>query len=99
MWQIINVVLFYRFTDIENNYRSDGNPDDAQPTDNLLYSSSQHQSNDSPNISNRSPLQLRQASPFPLESTNSRRMHYVNPQERLRSSGKLKKKTFKIDFN
>lgn len=50
----------------------------------------QHQQNsaDSPNtVSNRSPLQLRQASPFPMESTNSRRIHYVNPQERLRSSG------------
>lgn len=79
----------FSFLDIENNYRSDGNPDDAQPTDNLLYSSSQQQNNDSPNINNRSPLQLRQASPFPLESTNSRRMHYVNPQERLRSSGKF----------
>lgn len=44
---------------------------------------------ESPNaVSNRSPLQLRQSSPFPMESTNSRRIHYVNPQERLRSSGK-----------
>lgn len=41
------------------------------------------------NVNNRSPLQLRQSSPFPMESTNSRRIHYVNPQERLRSSGKF----------
>lgn len=33
----------------------------------------------------RSPLQLRQASPFPLESTNSRRLHYASAQERLRN--------------
>lgn len=42
-------------------------------------------------MNGRSPLQLRQASPFPIESTN-RRVHYVtaaapNPQDRNRSSG------------
>lgn len=63
-------------------------------TENVLYLSPKHQQNvESPSaLSNRSPLQLRQASPFPLESTN-RRVHYVtaaapNPQDRSRSSGK-----------
>lgn len=49
---------------------------------------------DSPHsVLSRSPLQMRQASPFPLESTN-RRVHYVtaaapNPSDRHRSSGKF----------
>uniref|UniRef100_A0A1B0GPB6 Uncharacterized protein n=1 Tax=Phlebotomus papatasi TaxID=29031 RepID=A0A1B0GPB6_PHLPP len=44
----------------------------------------------SPNTANRqSPLQLRQASPFPHEATNSRRKHYATPHERLRSNGDL----------
>ncbi|XP_059617794.1 uncharacterized protein LOC132262532 [Phlebotomus argentipes] len=44
----------------------------------------------SPNTANRqSPLQLRQASPFPHEATNSRRKHYATPHERLRSNGEL----------
>ncbi|GAB0095283.1 hypothetical protein DMENIID0001_106450 [Sergentomyia squamirostris] len=44
----------------------------------------------SPSTANRqSPLQLRQSSPFPHEATNSRRKHYANPHERLRSNGEL----------
>lgn len=69
-------------------YRSDCDIKGAcNGTENLLY---KHQ--DSPNsIISRSPLQMRQASPFPLESTN-RRVHYVtaaapNPSDRHRSSG------------
>lgn len=75
-------------------YRSDCDiKNGSNGTENLLYLTPKHQNIDSPNgISNRSPLQLRQASPFPLESTN-RRVHYVtaaapNPQDRHRSSGK-----------
>ncbi|CAG9858626.1 unnamed protein product [Phyllotreta striolata] len=38
-------------------------------------------------VSPRSPISLhRQASPFPLENTNSRRLHYQTPQDRLRGN-------------
>lgn len=83
--------LFRLIDTIDKSYRSDGcTIDDAHHIDNnIAYPvSSQHNSSDSPNtITNRSPLQLRQASPFPMESTNSRRIHYVNPQDRLRANG------------
>lgn len=84
-------VLFFRkciFPGAEQ-YRSDCDIKSAtNGTENLLY---KHQNMDSPNsVISRSPLQMRQASPFPLESTNRR---YVtapapNPQDRHRSSGK-----------
>lgn len=73
-------------------YRSDCDIKTAcNGTENLLY---KHQNMDSPrSVLSRSPLQMRQASPFPLESTN-RRVHYVtaaapNPSDRHRSSGKF----------
>lgn len=58
-------------------------------TENLLY---KHQNMDSPNsVISRSPLQMRQASPFPHESTNRRYVTAAapNPQDRHRSSGKF----------
>lgn len=70
-------------------YRSDCDIKSAtNGTENLLY---KHQNMDSPNSAiSRSPLQMRQASPFPLESTNRRYITAAaqNPQDRHRSSGK-----------
>lgn len=70
-------------------YRSDCDIKSAtNGTENLLY---KHQNMDSPNsVNSRSPLQMRQASPFPLESTNRRYVTAAapNPQDRHRSSGK-----------
>lgn len=38
-------------------------------------------------VSPRSPIPLhRQASPFPLENTNTRRIHYATPQDRIRGN-------------
>ena len=98
----ICLFLFHNIANIDKSYRtSDCAIDDVHQqqlqllqqqhqADNILYATSSQQNSESPNaVSNRSPLQLRQASPFPMESTNSRRIHYANPQERLRSSGKF----------
>ena len=49
-------------------------------------------------VSPRSPIPLhRQASPFPMENTNTRRIHYATPQDRLRgSNGDLPRPQFTI---
>lgn len=80
-------------------YRSDCDIKSAtNGTENLLY---KHQNMDSPNsVISRSPLQMRQASPFPLESTNRRYVTAAapNPQDRHRSSGKHKFDLFTKNF-
>lgn len=73
---------------MERSYRSD-DTEDAGTTDNPT---SPFPTQPPANVSPRSPLPLhRQASPFPLESVNSRRVIYATPQDRLRgTNGKFK---------
>ncbi|KAF7270935.1 hypothetical protein GWI33_016129, partial [Rhynchophorus ferrugineus] len=68
--------------DIERNYRSD-DTEGATTTDNPTTPFPTATTNIT---SPRSPIPLhRQASPFPLESINSRRISYQSPQDRLRN--------------
>ncbi|XP_076255670.1 teneurin-a transmembrane protein isoform X2 [Rhynchophorus ferrugineus] len=68
--------------DIERNYRSD-DTEEATTTDNPTTPFPTATTNIA---SPRSPIPLhRQASPFPLESINSRRISYQSPQDRLRN--------------
>ncbi|KAL3267180.1 hypothetical protein HHI36_011317, partial [Cryptolaemus montrouzieri] len=69
---------------LDRSYRSD-ETEDATTTDNPTTPFP----TPPPTVASpRSPaaLQLRQASPFPLENTNSRRIHYATPQDRLRGT-------------
>lgn len=78
-----------QFTDAERSYRSDCETDDgisvANDNDYLNGSSSQQLTT---KMRNRSPLTMRQSSPFPNEMTNRRMQQYNSAQERLRN-GKL----------
>lgn len=75
-----------QFADAERTYRSDCETDDAISVANdgeyLNGSSSQQLTS---RLKNRSPLTMRQSSPFPNEMTNRRMQQYNNAQERLRN--------------
>uniref|UniRef100_A0A6P7F883 Uncharacterized protein LOC114327337 n=1 Tax=Diabrotica virgifera virgifera TaxID=50390 RepID=A0A6P7F883_DIAVI len=75
------------YSGIDRSYRSD-DTEDAVTTDNPT---TPFPTPPPTLVSPRSPIPLhRQASPFPLENTNSRRMHYQTPQDRLRgNSGEI----------
>lgn len=77
-----------QFADAERSYRSDCETDDgiSVANDNEFLSSSQHLT---AQLKNRSPMALRQSSPFPNEMTNRRMQQYNSAQERLRN-GELK---------
>lgn len=84
-------LVFYdfQFTDAERSYRSDCETDDGISVANdgefMNGSSSQQLTNHSSKMKNRSPLAMRQSSPFPNEMTNRRMQQYNNAQERLRN--------------
>ncbi|XP_018334457.1 uncharacterized protein LOC108743390 [Agrilus planipennis] len=72
------------YSSVERSYRSD-DTEDATTTDNPTTPFP------TPPATLASPLRSplphhRQASPFPLENTNSRRIHYATPQDRLRGT-------------
>ncbi|KAF5278155.1 hypothetical protein FQA39_LY06000 [Lamprigera yunnana] len=68
---------------VDRSYRSD-DTEDAVTTDNPT---TPFPTPPPTLVSPRSPLpHHRQASPFPLENTNSRRIHYATPQDRLRGN-------------
>lgn len=68
---------------MDRSYRSD-DTEDAVTTDNPT---TPFPTPPQAMVSPRSPIPLhRQASPFPLENTNSRRLHYTSQQDRLRGS-------------
>lgn len=68
---------------MDRSYRSD-DTEDAATTDNPT---TPFPTPPQTLVSPRSPIPLhRQASPFPLENTNSRRLHYTTQPERLRGS-------------
>ncbi|XP_031339428.1 uncharacterized protein LOC116167945 [Photinus pyralis] len=68
---------------VDRSYRSD-DTEDAMTTDNPT---TPFPTPPPTLVSPRSPLpHHRQASPFPLENTNTRRMHYATPQDRLRGN-------------
>lgn len=75
-----------QFSDAERSYRSDCETDDgisvANDGEYLNGSSSQQLTS---RMKNRSPLTMRQASPFPNEMTNRRMQQYNTAQERLRN--------------
>lgn len=79
-----------QFADAERTYRSDCETDDAisvaNDGDYLNGSSSQQLTS---RMKNRSPLTMRQSSPFPNEMTNRRMQQYNNAQERLRNGERL----------
>lgn len=87
---IVNVFFFSIFTDAERSYRSDCETDDGgisvvNDGEFMNGSSSQQLTNHSSKMKNRSPLAMRQSSPFPNEMTNRRMQQYNNAQERLRN--------------
>ncbi|KAJ3657350.1 hypothetical protein Zmor_009160 [Zophobas morio] len=68
---------------VDRSYRSD-DTEDAVTTDNPT---TPFPTPPPTLVSPRSPIPLhRQASPFPMENTNTRRIHYATPQDRLRGS-------------
>lgn len=75
--------------DAERSYRSDCETDDgismANDGEFVNASSSQQLTNHSSKMKNRSPLAIRQSSPFPNEMTNRRMQQYNTAQERLRN--------------
>lgn len=75
-----------QFADAERSYRSDCETDDgisvANDGEYLNESGSQHLTS---RLKNRSPLAMRQSSPFPNEMTNRRMQQYNSAQERLRN--------------
>ena len=80
----------FQFTDAERSYRSDCEETDdgisvANDGEFMNGSSSQQLTNHSSKMKNRSPLAMRQSSPFPNEMTNRRMQQYNNAQERLRN--------------
>lgn len=86
---IFNFLRFFNFPDAERSYRSDCETDDGISVANdgefMNGSSSQQLTNHSSKMKNRSPLGMRQSSPFPNEMTNRRMQQYNNAQERLRN--------------
>uniref|UniRef100_A0A1Y1LMI1 Tenascin-like protein n=2 Tax=Photinus pyralis TaxID=7054 RepID=A0A1Y1LMI1_PHOPY len=71
------------YSSVDRSYRSD-DTEDAMTTDNPT---TPFPTPPPTLVSPRSPLpHHRQASPFPLENTNTRRMHYATPQDRLRGN-------------
>ncbi|KAG5682597.1 hypothetical protein PVAND_011940 [Polypedilum vanderplanki] len=77
----------------ERSYRSDCETDDgismANDGEYVNGSSSQQLTNHSSKMKNRSPLAMRQSSPFPNEMTNRRMQQYNNAQERLRNGDSI----------
>lgn len=75
--------------DAERSYRSDCETDDgismANDGEFVNASSSQQLTNHTSKMKNRSPLAIRQSSPFPNEMTNRRMQQYNTAQERLRN--------------
>lgn len=88
-WHKRNLFMI-QFTDAERSYRSDCETDDgisvANDNDYLNGSSSQQLTT---KMRNRSPLTMRQSSPFPNEMTNRRMQQYNSAQERLRNGESL----------
>jgi hypothetical protein len=77
------ILFFYYFIpDAERSFRSDCDTDDgisiSTANENDYMNGSQHM------VTNRSPLTLRQSSPFPNEMTN-RRAQFNAAQERIRN--------------
>lgn len=80
---LFSIFFFFFFEGLDRSYRSD-DTEDAVTTDNPT---TPFPTPPPTLVSPRSPLPLhRQASPFPLENTNSRRIHYATPQDRLRGN-------------
>lgn len=77
-----------QFTDAERSYRSDCETDDGISVVNdgeFVNGTQQMASNHPSKLRNRSPLAMRQSSPFPNEMTNRRMQQYNTAQERLRN--------------
>lgn len=73
------------FSGNDRTYRSDCDNEDVATMENIFPPKA-----GSPNsITNRSPLLMRQNSPFPLDSNGSRRIHYTTAQERIKPNGEL----------
>ncbi|XP_044256043.1 uncharacterized protein LOC123005991 [Tribolium madens] len=71
------------YSSVDRSYRSD-DTEDAVTTDNPT---TPFPTPPPTLVSPRSPIPLhRQASPFPMENTNTRRIHYATPQDRLRAN-------------
>lgn len=87
-----------QFADAERSYRSDCETDDgisvANDGEYLNESGSQHLTS---RLKNRSPLAMRQSSPFPNEMTNRRMQQYNSAQERLRN-GEWERKKHNLKF-
>ncbi|CAH0560896.1 unnamed protein product [Brassicogethes aeneus] len=83
IWGEENCIQKRLLSGMDRSYRSD-DTEDAVTTDNPTTPFPTPPPN---MISPRSPIPLhRQASPFPLENINARRIHYSNPQDRLRGT-------------
>ncbi|KAK9696263.1 hypothetical protein QE152_g32013 [Popillia japonica] len=80
---LVTTLDVFTYKRIDRSYRSD-DTEDAVTTDNPT---TPFPTPPPTLVSPRSPLPLhRQASPFPLENTNSRRIIYATPQDRLRGN-------------
>lgn len=83
-----DIFFMIQFTDAERSYLSDCETDDGitVANDEFLNGSSSQQL--TTKMRNRSPITMRQSSPFPNEMTNRRMQQYNNAQERLRNGEK-----------
>lgn len=82
-WNEALIFHFFFFTDQDRSYRSDCDNDDAISSTGIIG-----ENGSNPSITNnRSPLHYRQASPFPSEATNTRRLHHYTSkaEERIRN--------------
>lgn len=78
-------LVFFLISGNDRTYRSDCDNEDVATMENIFPPKA-----GSPNsITNRSPLLMRQNSPFPLDSNGSRRIHYTTAQERIKPNGEL----------
>ena len=77
-----------QFTDAERSYLSDCETDDGITVANDEYLNGSSSQQLTTKMRNRSPITMRQSSPFPNEMTNRRMQQYNNAQERLRNGEK-----------